>query len=228
MFSVLGRDLWKAIHLCGGAPKLIALYHWTVTPKIRKIAELWGEIPSFFRDLGAKLDPGLFMRIEKPSENFRFQTICGGAWTTKSEPEWFGSDRWQSPGHKMPRVFPDTIWHMHILNYAKQRCNMGFMTTICSAWPWLSQSEPDCLCENGFVNKLIRTRMVRIFRLWWSIGDSNPWPQRCERCALPTVLISQMYEADSIQEKCCYSIVEYGLYSFWNLCFVLSGIQTAW
>ena len=109
----------------------------------------------------------------------------------------------------------------------KSLTDMGFMTTICSAWPWLSQSEPDCLCENGFVNKLIRTRMVRIFRLWWSIGDSNPGPQRCERCALPTVLISQMYEADSIQEKCCYSIVEYGLYSFWNLCFVLSGIQTA-
>ena len=24
---------------------------------------------------------------------------------------------------------------------------------------------------------------------WWSIADSNRWPQHCERCALPTELM---------------------------------------
>ena len=23
---------------------------------------------------------------------------------------------------------------------------------------------------------------------WWSVGDSNPWPQHCQCCALPTAL----------------------------------------
>ena len=26
----------------------------------------------------------------------------------------------------------------------------------------------------------------------WSIGESNPWPQQCECCALPTALIPLM------------------------------------
>ena len=31
--------------------------------------------------------------------------------------------------------------------------------------------------------------VLRLLVNRWSIGDSNPWPQHCERCALPTVLM---------------------------------------
>ena len=35
----------------------------------------------------------------------------------------------------------------------------------------------------------IKRKAVPSLLFWWSIGDSNPWPQHCERCALPTVLM---------------------------------------
>ena len=33
----------------------------------------------------------------------------------------------------------------------------------------------------------------------WSIGESNPWPQHCERCALPTELIPLFVELTGVE-----------------------------
>ena len=44
-----------------------------------------------------------------------------------------------------------------------------------------------------------RNETVRICLFWWSIGDSNPWPQHCQCCALPTALMPRLvYEKYSI------------------------------
>ena len=36
---------------------------------------------------------------------------------------------------------------------------------------------------------------VRISQVWWSIGDSNSWPSHCERDALPTVPMPQIFRS---------------------------------
>jgi hypothetical protein len=37
---------------------------------------------------------------------------------------------------------------------------------------------------------------------WWTVRGSNPRPQRCERCALPTELTAHMFEKDRWQSDC--------------------------
>ena len=49
------------------------------------------------------------------------------------------------------------------------------------------------------IEKVHRNSIKITVDLWWSVGDSNPWPQRCERCALPTVLTPQISLANFVQ-----------------------------
>jgi len=56
--SALAYNNRRAINICGGVQKLIERYRRIAMPKIRKIAEIRGEIPLYFAILG--LDYGLF------------------------------------------------------------------------------------------------------------------------------------------------------------------------
>ena len=64
--------------------------------------------------------------------------------------------------------------------------------TASSAWrkawsrPGIAGLEGVRIVEVSSKNKGWR---VPSFIFWWSIGDSNPWPQHCQCCALPTALM---------------------------------------
>ena len=36
-------------------------------------------------------------------------------------------------------------------------------------------------------------KSVKFFRIWWTRGDSNPRPPRCERGALPAELLAHRF-----------------------------------
>lgn len=48
----------------------------------------------------------------------------------------------------------------------------------------------------------IRFHRVRNFAFQWSIWDSNPRPQQCECCALPTALMPHGYKYSTNIRKC--------------------------
>ena len=39
-------------------------------------------------------------------------------------------------------------------------------------------------------------KSVKLFRIWWTRGDSNPRPPRCERGALPAELLAHEQQVD--------------------------------
>ena len=39
-------------------------------------------------------------------------------------------------------------------------------------------------------------KSVKLFRIWWTRGDSNPRPPRCERGALPAELLAHEQQID--------------------------------
>ena len=47
-------------------------------------------------------------------------------------------------------------------------------------------------------------KSVKLFRIWWTRGDSNPRPPRCERGALPAELLAhEQQENFSRRRKAC-------------------------
>src|ERR1700736_3335627 len=39
-------------------------------------------------------------------------------------------------------------------------------------------------------------KSVKLFRIWWTRGDSNPRPPRCERGALPAEILAQEQQSN--------------------------------
>ena len=58
--------------------------------------------------------------------------------------------------------------------------NLNF---VFSVWCWLTKS------SLLMVNFALEKRLIKsLLNNWWSVRDSNSWPQHCQCCALPTAL----------------------------------------
>lgn len=89
-----------------------------------------------------------------------------------------------------------SIFFVVSLLHVLQACckNSDFGTIFIKSWTFYNivhknetAFKPAWIKENPESLDLIR--LSGFFRFWWSIGDSNPWPQHCQCCALPTALM---------------------------------------
>ena len=91
------------------------------------------------------------------------------------------------------------------LRFAMMRCLPQCAVRHTSFAKRTSLGEAVIICrrQTSFKKRTFVGRQKCVF-CWWSIGDSNPWPQHCQCCALPAALMPHLKTANEMYPFAVY------------------------